>query len=95
MEMLNEIMPKLQKIISIREGSFFANTNIPPPKWLHLMYLWATKPSNKQTQLQTGFSNHAIFNAFVCLREICGQFLQENPIQLGGSGVIAKSTKVS
>ena len=29
--------------ISIRKGSFFANSNIPLPKWLHLMYLWATK----------------------------------------------------
>ena len=32
--------------ISIRKGSFFANSNIPLPKWLHLMYLWATKASN-------------------------------------------------
>ena len=31
--------------ISIRKGSFFANSNIPLPKWLHLMYLWATKAS--------------------------------------------------
>ena len=29
--------------ISIRKGSFFANSNIPLPKWLHLMYLWGTK----------------------------------------------------
>ena len=32
--------------ISIRKGSFFANSNILLPKWLHLMYLWATKASN-------------------------------------------------
>ena len=48
--------------ISIRKGSFFANSNIPLPKWLHMMYLWATKASNKQTQLQTGLSNHTIID---------------------------------
>ena len=76
--------------ISIRKGSFFANSNIPLPKWLHLMYLWATKASNKQTQLQTGLSNHTIIDAFACLREICGRYLQENPIQLGGPGIIVQ-----
>ena len=65
--------------ISIRKGSFFANSNIPLPKWLHLMYLWATKASNKQTQLQTGLSNPTIIDAFACLREICGRYLQKKP----------------
>ena len=46
--------------ISIRKGSFFANSNIPLPKWLHLMYLWATKASNKQTQLSHRTVNHSI-----------------------------------
>ena len=54
------------------------------------MYLWATKASNKQTQLQTGLSNHTIIDAFACLREICGRYLQENPIQLGGPGIIVQ-----
>ena len=48
------------------------------------MYLWVTIASNKQTQFQTGLSNHTIIIAFACLREIFGRFLQENPIQLGG-----------
>ena len=54
------------------------------------MYFWATKASNKQTQLQTGLSNHTINDAFACLREICGRYLQENPIQLGGPGKIVQ-----
>ena len=80
---------KITKIIYPSEKVvFFANSNIPLPKWLHLMYLWATKASNKQTQLQTGLSNHTIIDAFACLRKICGRYLQENPIQLGGPGII-------
>ena len=47
MEMSNEIMPKLQKLYIHQKRQFFANSNIPLPKWLHLMYLWATKASNK------------------------------------------------
>ena len=58
---------KITKIIFPSEKAvFFANSNIPLPKWLHLMYLWATKASNKQTQLQTGLSNHTIIVSSDC-----------------------------
>ena len=40
--------------------------------------------------MQTGLSNHTIIDAFTCLREICGRYLQENPIQLGGPGIIVQ-----
>ena len=55
-----------------------------------LLYVSYFLASNKQTQLQTGLSNHTIIDAFACLREICGRYLQENSIQLGGPGTIVQ-----
>ena len=54
------------------------------------MYLWVTKASNKQIQLQIGLSNHAINIAFAYLQKICGRWLQENSIQLGRPGIIVQ-----
>ena len=65
-------------------GSFFAESNIQLPKWLHLVYLWSIQTSNKQTQLQTGLSGYAIINAFGCLREICDRYLQKTLSGWGG-----------
>ena len=74
---------KITKIIFPSEKAVF----LPIPIFLYLngyiwCIFWAMKASNKQTQLQTGLSNHTIIDAFACLREICGRYLQENPIQV-------------
>ena len=87
----NPACEKYKYYVSIRTGSFFAQSNIPLTKWLHLIYLWSIETPNKQTRLHTEISEPSIVNAFACLREICDRWLQEHPIRPGGPGVIAQA----
>ena len=76
--------------VSVRNGSFFANSNLSLAKWVHLIYLWSIQTSNQQAHAQTGVSKQSITNAYACLREICDRYLLKNPIRLGGPGVIVQ-----
>ena len=85
---------KIIKILSVRNVSFFANSNLSLSKWVHLIYLLSFQTSNQQSHAQTGVSKQSITNAYACLREICDRYLQKKTLfVLVDPGLLFKSTK--
>ncbi len=47
-----------QKIVSIRDGSFFSNSNLPIIKILRILHLWSTKTSLGDMMKEVDVSEH-------------------------------------
>ena len=67
--------------ISIRKGSFFANSNIPLPKWLHLMRPGSIVHSDewrsyRQIQGRTGLSHRTVNHSINFVEPITGVHTQ-------------------
>ena len=85
----NRNCPKFKTTISSQKGSFFENSNISLPQWVHLIYLWSLQESNNKTIVMVGIkANKSVVDAYASLREICQRYLMANPIQLGGPGIV-------
>ena len=76
--------------ISIRSGSFFARSRGTLPKWLHAIYLWSQETSVKNSCDTLGLSRPTVIQMFQSMRNICSTKLEQEPIQLGGPGIIVQ-----
>ena len=75
---------------SIRDQSFFAKSHIPLQKWVHLMFLWCNGERQIQAANITGISRKSLVDVYNFLREVCVVYFQNNPITLGGPGVVCQ-----
>ena len=76
--------------ISIRKGTIFANSNLSLQTWVHLIYCWCSEFSEKQTVDLTNVSRRTVQEIFSGFRLACTTFFKENPVRLGGPGVIVQ-----
>ena len=53
-----------------------------------MMYLWSQDAPVKMTTENTGLSKMTVIQWFSNHRNICSQYLVNNPIQMGGPGII-------
>jgi hypothetical protein len=70
--------------MSVKTGSIFEKTKVPLAKWLHVVVLWTIETSVTNTCALTNMSVHTVIDLFQFLRDICGEKLLQNPVQLGG-----------
>ena len=75
-------------IKSVRASSFFEKSRIPLAKHLHMLYLWSQDAPVKMTTENTGLSKMTVIQWFSNHRNICSQYFANNPIQMGGPGII-------
>ena len=77
---------------SIRLGSFFSKSKLSLQVLVALIFMFAYRfPIHLvETMLKQSVSQHAIIDWFGFLREICSQWLLDNPTQFGGVGCIVE-----
>jgi transposase-like protein len=69
---------------SIRDGSFFTKSKIPLPQLVLLSYFWSNQHSNKSASRECHISKTSTIDWFNFLRDICNEWLNNNPPLLGG-----------
>lgn len=77
---------KCRKQKSIRAGSFFEDSKIPPSYWLYIIFLWSIDESNKKVSLLTGFSRRMVVTALQKLQDICSLKILHGNVKLGSQG---------
>ncbi len=87
---MNKNCTHYKSYLSIRTGSFFAKSHIPLQKWLHLLFLWCNKELQGQSVNVTGVSAQAMVDVYDFFRDVCSVHFQQNPIRLGGRGLICQ-----
>jgi transposase-like protein len=75
---------------SIRTGSFFQKSNTTLQKWMLMLYLWARQYPVTDASEETGISLRVSIDMYLWFREVCSAKLLQNPIVLGGPGVIVQ-----
>ena len=84
---------RCRKMLSIRHGSFFEKSKLSLKNWLHVIYLWAVDTPLKTTVEAIGISARTTVNLYNFLRDVCSWKLLQQPILLGGPGVIVQIDK--
>ena len=75
---------------SIRANSYFEKSKLPLKKLILLTYCWAYDiPQHAQAKL-CGVSYNAAIQWNIYFRDVTTQWLKQNPIKLGGKGVICQ-----
>ena len=75
---------------SIRQGSFFSKSKLTLQKWFIAMVWWSWEyPVTEMAQEAEVVENTAC-DIYQWLREVCSTKLLQNPIVLGGPGVIVQ-----
>ena len=75
---------------TIRAGSYFERSKLPLKKLILLVYCWAYDiPQHAQAKL-CGVSYRVTIPWNVYFRDVTTEWLKQNPIQLGGKGVICQ-----
>lgn len=76
--------------ISIRHGSFLASQNISLQDFILLAYFWAHESSISATTAMIGLSHVSVIQWFAYFRDVCSHKLVNNPIQIGGAGIVVE-----
>ena len=71
---------------SIRAGSSFEDSKIPPSHWLYIIFLWSIDESNKKVSLLSGFSLRTVTTTLQRLRDICSLKILHGNVKLGDRG---------
>jgi transposase-like protein len=79
-----------QKYISIRKNSIFHDFNLDLKTFFKLAYRWFSESNIADIQREFGVSKTLILKVFKTLRERCKNYLLENPVRLGGVGVVCQ-----
>ena len=80
--------PKFYCPQSIRHGSFFSKSKLSLQNWVHIIYCWSVKLTQKQTAAFTNISTRTIGKCYSCIREICDIHLKNMRLVLGGPGAV-------
>ena len=70
---------------SVREGSFFSHSHLSLFSLIVIMYCWARDmPQKNACEESGGVSSHTIVDWFNFCRDICAQWLENHPMEIGG-----------
>lgn len=74
-----------RSVKSVRDGSFFAKSNLTLKQIVLLVYCWAQKFPQWITQKETGISSdQTTVDWYNFCREVCKSYLINNPLVIGG-----------
>ena len=76
--------------MSVRKGTILEGQNLTLVEFVRLIYAWSADMPNKQTEDFTGLKNQTVTLWFSAFRSSCQQWLDENPIKLGGPNTIVE-----
>ena len=80
----------MQEKRTIRAGSYFERSKLPLKKLILLVYCWTYDiPQHAQAKL-CGVSYRVTIQWNVYFRDVTTEWLKQNPIKLGGKGVICQ-----
>lgn len=81
---------KYKKFYSIRVNSFFNEFKISLRESLTLIWKWGGEITQKEVMREVPISPSAIIKIFNLLRTLCCRYFMQNPVILGGSGVLCQ-----
>jgi hypothetical protein len=87
---LNKNCIKYETTASIRSGSFFENYRLPLVDVLTVIYFWCSRVPIVCAQASLNCEEKATCAIYEYCRLVVGRFLDCNPVQLGGPGVICQ-----
>jgi transposase-like protein len=87
---MNKMCTNYKTTLSIRKGSPFEGVKSDLRKILHSIYLWSIETSLKQACILTGLAPSTMVPLYRSLRNFCKKHFEENPIRLGGPGIICQ-----
>ena len=77
--------------VTVRKNSWLEASHLTSEQFITLAYLWAFDTKNYQAAQLAGLSRPAVVQHYQFFRDVCSNWLIENPPQmLGGPGVIAE-----
>ena len=81
-----------RKSMSLREGSFFANSKLPLQKWLVLLHWWCREYAVTDAAEEAKITKAAAIQQYQYFRDICSWRLvnHDTPLMLGGPGVVVQ-----
>ena len=86
----NRNCEKYQCKRSVRTDSMFVKSRLKLSTWIHLIYKWSTQQCQNEVAKEVGVSLPTVGAVFGFLRHACERHFLENPIKLGGPGVIVQ-----
>ena len=75
---------------SIREGSFFTKSRLTLQKWMILLHYWVRQYPVTDAAEEAEVTKHTAIDVYQWLREVCSAKLVQQPIQLGGAGIVVQ-----
>ena len=87
---MNKTCSKYKTTLSIRTGSPFNDLHSSLKDIILGVYRWSTEASEKMACAETGLSRPTMVMIYRTLRDICRKYFVDNPIRLGGSGVVCQ-----
>ena len=75
---------------SLRKGTILEGQNLTLVQFVRLCYAWSADMGNQQAMSFTGLKNKAVGRWYSAFRSSCKQWLEENPIKLGGVDTIVE-----
>lgn len=72
--------------ISMRTDSFFADSKLTIRDILRIIYYWSRQVKLQEIEHETGISRNALIDWIKLIREVCGTWLLDHPIAIGGEG---------
>ena len=87
--------PRCLTRTTLFRNSFFSQVRIPPKFWVPLIYFWSAEVGIASTAATLGISRQAVGQFYQFLRDICSWYLIQNPVMLGGPGIIIEADESS
>lgn len=79
-----------KKYVSIRNNSFFENYSSSLNHLFSIIWKWGLEISQSNIMKEIPVARRLIVEIFKKLRNCCGKFLVQNPLKLGGRGLICQ-----
>lgn len=76
--------------LSIRDNSFFKNSNLALGDIFWLMYLWSHRIAVHTAESMLGIGDDTIRQWYQYCRDICSNYLVNHPFQIGGPGIVVQ-----
>jgi hypothetical protein len=87
---MNKSCTNHKTTISIRAMSPFEGIRSDLRRIIHSIYLWSIEVPLKQACILTGITKPTMVLLYRSLRTFCTRYFKENPVKLGGSGIVCQ-----
>ena len=78
--------------LSVREGSFFAKSQLTLQTWIMLLHVWARQNPVSDTAECAKVALNTAVDVYQWLREVCStRLINDGPVMLGGNGVVVQT----